>query len=84
MGTWKDTLHEEIAKGGKESPCPLCGHPRVRRSDYIRCVRCAVNWMEGEPPDTDPREFRRRQNLVALPRPALVVKEKSHDTDRKR
>jgi uncharacterized Zn finger protein (UPF0148 family) len=60
-GQWKDRLKEEIAKGGKESPCPLCRLPRVRRSDYIRCCRCGVNWISGEALDKDPRTARQRK-----------------------
>jgi hypothetical protein len=45
-------LIKEIKFGGDlvEKPCPLyCGGlPRCRRSDYIRCSACGVNWVEGE------------------------------------
>jgi len=33
---------------GTEPPCPFCKKPRVRRSDYIRCNGCAVNWLDNE------------------------------------
>ena len=60
MREWEDDLYAEIDHGGKELPCPFCSLPRVRRTDYIRCCRCAVNWMKGEPLDRDPREYRRK------------------------
>ena len=50
-----EVLRREIEKGGKLSPCPCCGVPRVQRSNYIRCCACAVNWMAGENLDRDPR-----------------------------
>lgn len=53
--TARDTLRREIDKGGKLSPCPKCGVPRVQRSSYIRCAGCALNWMPGENLDRDPR-----------------------------
>jgi hypothetical protein len=59
----RDRLHDEIKIGGKESPCPFCAIPRVRRSDYVRCCRCGINWLDGEPLDQDPRNLRLR-NLV--------------------
>lgn len=33
---------------GTEPDCPFCGTPRVRRSDYIRCNPCGVNWLDEE------------------------------------
>lgn len=48
-------IREEIEDGGTESPCPFCRLPRCRRSDYLRCARCGVNWMNGEALDKDPR-----------------------------
>jgi uncharacterized Zn finger protein (UPF0148 family) len=33
---------------GTEPPCPWCGIPRVRRSDYIRCNPCGTNWLDSE------------------------------------
>lgn len=39
---------ERLNEPGTEPPCPLCGRPRVKRSDYIRCNPCATNWVEGE------------------------------------
>jgi hypothetical protein len=39
---------------GTEPPCPMCGKPRVKRSTYIRCNPCAVNWSEREDTSSDP------------------------------
>lgn len=36
------------AEIGTEPPCPFCQRPRVRRSDYIRCNPCGVNWLAEE------------------------------------
>lgn len=33
---------------GTEPPCPFCQRPRVKRSDYIRCNPCGVNWLMEE------------------------------------
>ncbi len=33
---------------GTEPNCPWCGVPRVRRSDYVRCNPCGVNWLDSE------------------------------------
>ena len=33
---------------GTEPNCPFCQVPRVRRSDYIRCNGCGVNWLDQE------------------------------------
>ena len=44
----KEQINTEV---GTEEPClfSLCGHaPRVRRSDYIRCNKCGVNWLDEE------------------------------------
>lgn len=59
----RDALHEELKKGGTEAPCPFCNLPRVQRSDYIRCVVCGTNWMEGEALDKDPRSERLRRMI---------------------
>jgi hypothetical protein len=40
---------------GTKPPCPLCGRRRVERSDYIRCIPCAMNWLEGEDLGKDAR-----------------------------
>ena len=51
----KDRLAYELEHGGSESPCPFCALPRCQRSDYIRCVRCGINWSPGDELDRDPR-----------------------------
>lgn len=38
----------EIMTGGDLAPCPFCGVPRVRRTDYVRCCRCGINWLDQE------------------------------------
>ena len=43
------------AEVGTEADCPFCHEPRVRRSTYIRCNGCGVNWRDGENLDVDPR-----------------------------
>ena len=39
---------------GTEPPCPFCLRPRVLRSDYIRCMRCGLNWSQGQAIDRHP------------------------------
>lgn len=39
---------ERLAEVGTLSECPFCGKTRVRRSDYIRCNPCAINWLDQE------------------------------------
>jgi hypothetical protein len=73
-----DNLREEFEKGGGESPCPFCGLPRARRSDYIRCVRCGVNWIGGESLDRDPRTRRLEVFLEGI-----KAHKKKGDEDRK-
>jgi hypothetical protein len=51
-------VRAEIATGGGGTPCPFCHVPRCKRSDYIRCARCGVNWMTGENLTRDPRQER--------------------------
>jgi uncharacterized Zn finger protein (UPF0148 family) len=62
-GEWRDLVRQELKSGGTESPCPFCKLPRARRSDYIRCAACGVNWMDGEALDRDPRAARLRTLL---------------------
>ena len=64
----RDILRREIEKGGKLAPCPKCGVPRVERSNYVRCCRCALNWMEGENLDRDPRIERYEKMKAAQPK----------------
>jgi hypothetical protein len=47
----QDRLNEK----GTAPPCPLCGRPRVQRSDYIRCNPCGMNWLKGEDLTKDAR-----------------------------
>ena len=42
---YRQFLAEEA---GSEPACPFCQTPRVRRSDYIRCNDCGVNWLDSE------------------------------------
>jgi ribosomal protein L37AE/L43A len=49
-----------INEPGSEPPCPFCGRPRVRRSDYTRCNQCGTNWLDGEDLARDPRNARMR------------------------
>jgi hypothetical protein len=63
MSVWRDTIRKEIKSGGALSPCPRCGTPRVKRSEYIRCCGCAINWEEGEPLDQDPRSYRQQKMI---------------------
>lgn len=39
---------ERLNEVGTEPDCPLCGKPRVSRSDYIRCNPCGVSWLQEE------------------------------------
>ena len=41
----RERVRDEV---GTEEPCPFCGRPRVRRSDYIRCNPCGTNWLDEE------------------------------------
>ena len=41
----------EAKEGGelKKLPCPFCQETeKTQRSDYIRCSRCGLNWLDGE------------------------------------
>lgn len=62
----KDRLAYELKNGGSEELCPFCGLPRCQRSDYIRCVRCGINWLDGEDLDIDPRMYRMRRQAPRL------------------
>ena len=46
---------------GTEAGCPFCKRGRVRRSDYIRCIGCGINWLDGEDIRFDPRAERRKK-----------------------
>ena len=41
------TREQRMAEKGNEPPCPFCRMPRVRRSSYVRCNPCGVNWSDG-------------------------------------
>jgi len=51
---------KKVAAGevGTMAPCPWCGRRRVQRSDYVRCIPCGVNWLNGEDMSKDPRAER--------------------------
>ena len=70
---WRLKLATEV---GTEAKCPLCGQARVRRSDYIRCRACAVNWLDGEDQSRDPRLEReeRRVAEAALKRGVVTAR----------
>lgn len=66
-----DTLHKMRTLVGKdmkgtEPPCPFCGRPRLKRSNYIRCGRCGVNWCDGEKLDRDPSIERKAKMLAGV------------------
>lgn len=42
---WRERLATEV---GTEMGCPFCGVARVRRSDYVRCNGCGINWLDEE------------------------------------
>lgn len=45
---------ERLSEAGTMPACPMCGKPRVQRSDYIRCNPCGMNWSEGQAIDRHP------------------------------
>ena len=43
------TREQRLDEPGTEPPCPFCQRPRVKRSSYIRCNPCGMNWgMDDE------------------------------------
>lgn len=42
---WRRQLAQEVGTG---PPCPFCREPRARRSDYLRCSQCGINWLDEE------------------------------------
>jgi len=62
---------ERLAEKGTMPPCPLCGRPRVERSDYIRCNPCGVNWLNGENLDKNPK-IERYDKMVESQRKPVV------------
>ncbi len=65
-------LREEVQVGGDlvDLPCPVCGLPRCSRSDYIRCSRCAINWMDGDELTKNPTMERYQKMVRAAPKKA--------------
>ncbi len=63
-----EKLKREATEGGEltDQPCPICGLPRSRRSDYVRCQPCGLNWLEGEPLNQNPKNYRWQQFLSVL------------------
>lgn len=53
-----------LGEKGIESPCPFCKRPRVKRSDYVRCNPCGLNWLDGEDLTKDPQLSRRQKSVV--------------------
>lgn len=45
---------ERLAEVGSEPPCPFCARPRVKRSSYIRCNPCGLNWGKDQATDRHP------------------------------
>lgn len=63
------TREERLNEKGTLPPCPMCGVPRVQRSDYVRCNPCGVNWLDGEAMDRNPK-VERWEKMIASTRPA--------------
>jgi len=42
------TREQRLAEVGAEPASPFCGRPRVKRSSYIRCNPCGMNWSDGQ------------------------------------
>lgn len=59
---------ERLNEKGTEPPCPFCQRPRVTRSSYIRCMRCGLNWSEGQAIDRHP--------LATQPTGSITTQEK--------
>ena len=55
---------ERLNEVGTEAPCPMCGRARVKRSDYIRCNPCGMNWSVGEDLNRDARFSRVRLPII--------------------
>jgi hypothetical protein len=54
------------SEAGNQEPCPMCGASRVLRSDYLRCLPCGVNWLEGEDRSKHPGLERSRKMIEEL------------------
>lgn len=46
-------------------PCPVCKRERERRSDYVRCRFCGLNWLAGENLSLHPHLGRRLRLVEA-------------------
>jgi len=44
----RNQIYRAWEDGGDLPACPLCGLGRVQRTNYIRCLKCGVNWLDGE------------------------------------
>jgi hypothetical protein len=62
---------ERLAEVGTLSPCPMCQTPRCLRTDYVRCNRCGVNWLDGEDLGRNPRSERWEKLLASLGAPSI-------------
>ena len=58
---------DRLNEAGTEPPCPFCQKPRVKRSDYIRCNSCGVNWLDGEDISKNPAIERKALWMATLP-----------------
>lgn len=81
----EEARQERLNEVGTEPPCPLCGKPRVARSDYIRCLSCGVNWLAEEMglPDylnKDPRVSRAEAARMGTST-KLTAEQKTGDAD---
>jgi len=63
-----EKIRTEITVGGelKDKPCPLCGLPRCQRSEYVRCSKCGVNWLDGENLNGNPKIERFNAMVASL------------------
>ena len=66
----QDAMNEQ----GTEPPCPFCKRIRVRRSSYIRCNPCGVNWSPGEDISKDPRLSRTKTTAHTRPESSDTAK----------
>ena len=55
-----------LGEVGTEPPCPFCQRPRVRRSDYVRCNPCGINWFDGEDLGRNPKAERWEKFLASV------------------
>lgn len=44
----EEARKERLNEAGAGPDCPFCGKPRVVRSDYLRCNREGINWLDAE------------------------------------